>query len=171
MAAASGLAHHERPQQHCESKRNGVVGHIYNLSGMESHLNTFESVHHVSGQVVRSRAFELPQTIGICIERFCRLYLSKSYVLVLRELSQTIEICIERFQHFDVHSGLEEPKHFSVCFLKVLDWMPRFASSCHPQVYKSSSAGRREPAHQRLSAGRPSARQISSDFDRRRADS
>ena len=71
--------------------------------------------------------WELPQTIGICIERFCRLYLNKSYALVLRELSKTIEICIGRFQHFDVHSGLEEPEHLSVGFLKLLDWMPWFA--------------------------------------------
>ena len=70
---------------------------------------------------------ELPQTIGICIERFCRLYLNKSYVLVLRELSQTIEICIERFQDYDVHSGLEEPEHLSLGFLKLLDWIPWLA--------------------------------------------
>ena len=71
--------------------------------------------------------WELPQTIGICIERFCKLYLNKSYVLVLRELSQTMDNLIERFQHVDEHSGLEEPEHLSVGFLQHLDWMPWFA--------------------------------------------
>ena len=85
-------------------------------------------MHHVSEQVVRSRALGASTNHwDLYCERFCRLYLSKSYVLVLWELPQTIEIYIERLQHFDVHSGLEEPEHLSVGFLKFLDWMPRFA--------------------------------------------
>ena len=56
----------------------------------------------------------------------CRVYLKQLCVLVLWELPQTIGTCIESLLYFDVHSLLEEPEHLSGGFLKVLDWMPRF---------------------------------------------
>jgi len=47
---------------------------------------------------------------------------------------------------------------------------PLAEASDHTQVYKSNFKGWWESVHQSLSAVRPSARRISSDFDRRRAD-
>ena len=71
-------------------------------------------------------------------------------------------------------AGLDGQSVLRICLLEGLQ-LAALASggktSEQPQVHKSGFAGWWEPVHQHLSAGRPSARRISSDLNRRRAES